>query len=125
MESFSNKRQFTQRPEAVPDLQIREGGAGRFFLKKFSALRALVWSKNKGRAGPPAPPLDPPLTAMTTTAITSKKANGLRSPSSWCIKGTDQQLSRRDLAVRLTYHDQPLCTCITHFGTSIFRPRTT
>ena len=114
MESFSNKRQFTQRPEAVPDLQIREGGAGRFFLKK-----------NKGRAGPPAPPLDPPLTAMTTTAITSKKANGLRSPSSWCKKGTDQQLSRRDLAVRLTYHDQPLCTCTTHFGTSIFRPRTT
>ena len=34
MESFSNKRQFTQRPEAGPDLQIREGGAGRFFLKK-------------------------------------------------------------------------------------------
>ena len=38
MESFSNKRQFTQRPEAGPDLQIREGGGGGrggFFKKNF------------------------------------------------------------------------------------------
>ena len=28
-QSFSNKRQFTQRPEADPDRQIREGGGGR------------------------------------------------------------------------------------------------
>ena len=79
MESFSNKRQFTQRPEADPDRQIREGegggGGSGFFNFFFPALRALVWSKNKGVGRvPPAPPLDPPLTAMTTTAITSKKS---------------------------------------------------
>ena len=54
-----------------PDLQIREGGGGgrhpdpyisggRLKQKHFSALLALVWSKNRG-AAPPAPPLDPPL----------------------------------------------------------------
>ena len=110
MESFSNKRQFTQRPEADPDRQIREGGGGRgeggavFLNFFFSALRALVWSKNKGVGRvPPAP-----------------------SPGS-ATDGDDddQKLSRRDLAVRLTHHDQPLCTCTTHFGTSIFRPGTT
>ena len=38
MESFSNKRQFTQRPEADPDRQIREGeggGGGSGFLNFF------------------------------------------------------------------------------------------
>jgi len=54
---------------ADPDLQIREGpghpdpGEGGLSPKKiFSALRASVWSNNKGGgAGPPAPPLDLPL----------------------------------------------------------------
>ena len=35
--------------------------------KHFSALRASVWSKNKGRGGeggPRAPPLDPPLRCL-------------------------------------------------------------
>ena len=51
-------------------LQIREGGGGGHpdpeisgwgdgLKKKFSALRASVWSKNKWGPGPP--PLDPPL----------------------------------------------------------------
>ena len=62
-------------PVAYPDLQIKGGGEGRgghpdveirgrgqsqksFF---FSALRASVWSKNKGERAPRAPLLDPPL----------------------------------------------------------------
>ena len=45
-----------------------KGGPGRFF---FSALRASVWSKNKGEGrAPRAPPLDPPL--MTTTGSVSR-----------------------------------------------------
>ena len=54
-----------------PDLQIR-GGPGKpdpeirgaaVSKKCFSALRASVWSKNKGGGGraPWGPPLDPPL----------------------------------------------------------------
>ena len=40
-----------------PDPEISRGGQS---LKKivFSALRASVWSKNKGRGGGRAPPLD-------------------------------------------------------------------
>ena len=55
---------------ADPDLQIRgprssrpryKGGGGAVSKKKFSALLASVWSKNKGGPAPRAPPLDPPL----------------------------------------------------------------
>ena len=56
--------------QAVPDpdrgggggvrpLDKGKGGGSR--KKKFSALRASVWSTNKGGGPPPAPPLDPPL----------------------------------------------------------------
>ena len=52
-----------------PDLQIGKGGGGEekregpVSKKTFSALRASVWSKNKGGGGqaPWAPPLDRPL----------------------------------------------------------------
>ena len=57
-----------------PDLEIRGVGVGRsskpldkgggagLSKKFFSAVRASVWSKNKGGAwAPRAPPLDPPL----------------------------------------------------------------
>ena len=47
-----------------PDPEIKGGGRGGGLKKKsFSALRASVWSENKGggRAGPPVPHLDPPL----------------------------------------------------------------
>ena len=58
------------RPLAVvdPDLQIRGGGGGRGRSPKifFSAIRALVWSKNKEGGAPRAPPLDSPLTGMKT-----------------------------------------------------------
>ena len=37
-----------------PDPEIRGGGV-RSPKKTFSALRASVWSKNKGEAGPPGP----------------------------------------------------------------------
>ena len=53
--------------KADPDLQIRgEGGRSsrpwpRSPKKFFSALRASVWSENKGRLVPRAPSLDPPL----------------------------------------------------------------
>ena len=40
---------------------IRGGGGGKVSKKIFSAVRASVWSKNKGDAGPPALPLDPSL----------------------------------------------------------------
>ena len=45
-----------------PDLKIR-GWGGRSPKKFFWALRASVWSKNKGDGdrAPWAPPLDPPL----------------------------------------------------------------
>ena len=45
-----------------PDPEIRKwkGGGGRS-PTLFSALRASVWSKNKGGRTPRAPPLDPPL----------------------------------------------------------------
>ena len=54
-------------PFPDPDLEIRGGGhldpeirGGTVFKTFFSALRASVWSKNKGGAGPPrAPPVDP------------------------------------------------------------------
>ena len=45
---------------ADPDLQIRGGGKP-VSKQFFSALRPSFWSKNKGGAGPRAPPLDPPL----------------------------------------------------------------
>ena len=57
---------------ADPDIQIRGGGGGcqpdpeirgggaRSPKKFYSALRASVWSKNKGRSGGEPPPLDPP-----------------------------------------------------------------
>ena len=73
-----------------PYLEIREGRAGssRPLHKEgrgdrspktiFSAVRASVWSKNKGVPGPPwGPPLDPPLlisvgsVAMTCTVHSS------------------------------------------------------
>ena len=41
-----------------PDPEIRSGDG--LQKKIFSALRASVWSKNKGVV-PPVPPLDPPL----------------------------------------------------------------
>ena len=57
-----------------PDFEIRVGGGGIHpdplirgkgdgsRKKNFSALRASVWSTNKGGGSPPrAPPLDPPL----------------------------------------------------------------
>ena len=56
---------------ADPDLQIRGvprhpdpdiSGGGGSPKNYFPALRASVWSKNKGRRAPWAPPLDPPLT---------------------------------------------------------------
>ena len=49
---------------ADPDIQIRVGpghpdseikGGGPVLNKNFLALRASVWSNNKGRAGPPGP----------------------------------------------------------------------
>ena len=54
---------------ADPDLQMGGGGgnghpdpeirrAGRSPKKKFSAIRASVWSKNKGRGEPQASPLN-------------------------------------------------------------------
>ena len=45
-----------------PDPEIR----GVVSQKFFSALRASVWSKNKGGRNPPAPPLDPPLVTTGT-----------------------------------------------------------
>ena len=42
---------------ADPDLEIM--GRGQFSKKIFSALRASVWSTNKGGRAPRAPPLDP------------------------------------------------------------------
>ena len=42
-----------------PDHDIRGGGGRK--KKTFSALRASVRPKKKGRWAPPAPPLDPPL----------------------------------------------------------------
>ena len=60
--------QKNSQPVGDPDLQTREGGGGHTdpekrggggLIKKFSALRASVWSKNKGGPGPL--PLDPPL----------------------------------------------------------------
>ena len=66
-----------------PDLEIRGGGWSSRPLDKgggpvskkriFSALRASVWSKNKGLAEPPGPPppLDPPLlTSVGSVAMT-------------------------------------------------------
>ena len=53
--------------EADPHFQIRGGGhpdpeiRGRAGLIFFPALRASVWSKNKGGPAPRAPPLDAPL----------------------------------------------------------------
>ena len=48
-----------------PDLQIRRGvGGGRSQKEFFSALRASVWSKNKGGRVPRAPPLDPSLVCI-------------------------------------------------------------
>ena len=41
------------------DLEIKGGGVGAVSKGIFSALRASVWSKNKGETQ--APPLDPPL----------------------------------------------------------------
>ena len=52
---------------ADPDLQVRGGGGGHpdpeimgggggLQTNFFSALRASVWSKNKGMPGPPGPP---------------------------------------------------------------------
>ena len=38
-----------------PDLEIRDGGGGESPKKNFSALRASVWSKTKGRLGPLGP----------------------------------------------------------------------
>ena len=50
-----------------PDPEIRGGGPG---LKKFfSALRASVWSKKKGRTGSPGPFLDPPLIGLVFNAL--------------------------------------------------------
>ena len=55
---------------ADPNLQIKEGpshpdpeiSGGPVSTKFFAALRATVWSDNKGGgAGPPGPSLDPPL----------------------------------------------------------------
>ena len=45
-----------------PDTEIKGWGVGGDWSQKFffSALQASVWSKYNG-AGPPAPPLDPPL----------------------------------------------------------------
>ena len=60
---------FTLYPVVNPDLQIRGGTGhpdpemrtGAALKIFFSALRASVLSKNKGRPGPQAPPLDPQL----------------------------------------------------------------
>ena len=47
-----------------PDPEISGGGGGVVSKFFFSALRASVWSKNKGDGPPPrAPPLHPPLLA--------------------------------------------------------------
>ena len=51
----------------VPDHQaddllcMKSVGGGAVSKKSFSALRASVWSKNKGGRAPQSPPLDPPL----------------------------------------------------------------
>ena len=44
----------SRRSDNHPDPEIR-GGGGRSPKKCFSALRALVWSNNKGGPGPPGP----------------------------------------------------------------------
>ena len=50
---------------AVPDPDLEMGGRGGTVSPNifFSALRASVWSKNKGGR---APPLDPPLDSLVT-----------------------------------------------------------
>ena len=42
----------------------KERGGGQSQKEFFSALRASVWSKNKGGPGPRAPPLDPSLVCI-------------------------------------------------------------
>ena len=42
-----------------------DGGGGGGLQQFFLALRASVWSKNKGREGPRVPPLDPPVVCVT------------------------------------------------------------
>ena len=49
-----------------PDLEIR-GAGGNLKKKKSSALRASVWSKNKGGGAGRAPPLGPFLPELLTT----------------------------------------------------------
>ena len=44
-----------------PDSEVRGGGGGGGSQKKFSALRASGWYKNKGESVPGAASLDPPL----------------------------------------------------------------
>ena len=67
-------------PVMDPDLVIREGPGhpdpeitGSPVLKNFYALRASVWSDNKGGGGggraPRAPPLDPPLNRLLVALI--------------------------------------------------------
>ena len=60
-----------------PDVEIRgvgkgrssrpldKGGGGGGLQQFFLALRASVWSKNKGGEGPRVPPLDPPVVCVT------------------------------------------------------------
>ena len=58
-----------------PDVEIRGVGKGRSsrpldkggggLQQFFLALRASVWSKNKGGEGPRVPPLDPPVVCVT------------------------------------------------------------
>ena len=61
-----------------PHLQLKGVRGGGGVLKKFSALRASVWSKNKGGAGIRAPPLDAPLLEETRMDKLEDECNGLQ-----------------------------------------------
>ena len=52
----------------IRDSEIKGGPVSKNF---FSALRASVWSKDKGGPGPRAPPLDPPLRCFRIRLVSS------------------------------------------------------
>ena len=99
---------------ADPDLQIRVGG-GRSFRpwdkegaasKRFSALRASVWSKNKGGLSPPGPfPGSATDSSLVPRVLSYPSRENLGTRLHWFMIHNSQYFAPTQIFCLLQYHN--------------------